>query len=217
MWKIPGRACRVAAIGAALLVLSNFGASAQTSIVNQNISGFNLPGVSLSQGSDEVRAADGTTCRSAVGGSGAYLDVGVIGNPEQDAAAASMSAYGRVVVPLGKQPRRLDCTRLYDLEVQRLEMELRLTQMGLGRAVSPVSGDEASDSSYETSGAEPQADQPEQKLAGAAPDSEAAAPARDPAAMAETPPAKMNAKLASAKTGNAKWEEEGWTNKGIKQ
>ena len=217
MWKIPGRACRVAAIGAALLVLSNIGASAQTSIVNQNISGFNLPGVTLSQGSDEVRAADGTTCRSAVGGSGAYLDVGVIGNPEQDAAAASMSAYGRVVVPLGKQPRRLDCSRLYDLEVQRLEMELRLTQMGLGRGVSPVSEDEASDSSFETSDAAPQADKVEEKLASAAPDSEADAPAKDPATKAETPPAKKNMKLASAKTGNAKWDEEGWTNMGLKQ
>jgi len=112
--------------------------AADTNIINQNISGFSLPGVSLPSGSDEVRAADGTTCRSAVGGNGAYLDVGVIGNPELETAAASFSAYGRIVVPLGKMPKRLDCTRLYDLEIQRMEMELKLAQMGLAQGISPV-------------------------------------------------------------------------------
>ena len=34
--------------------------------------------VTLPQGQDEVRAADGTTCSSAISGSGAYLDIGVI-------------------------------------------------------------------------------------------------------------------------------------------
>lgn len=214
MWKIPGRACRVAAIGAALLVLSNIAASAQTSIVNQNISGFNLPGVSLSQGSDEVRAADGTTCRSAVGGSGAYLDVGVIGNPEQETANASMSAYGRIVVPLGKQPRRLDCSRLYDLEVQRLELELKLTQMGLGRGVSPVSEDEAADVSVEMSDAE--AEQPLESVAGAE-EKPAVKAGTETAAQAEKQPPRNNLKVASARTNKAKWDEEGWTDEGIKQ
>ncbi len=216
MWKILGRACRIAATGLTLLVLSNAGANAQTSIVNQNISGFNLPGVSLSQGSDEVRAADGTTCRSAVGGSGAYLDVGVIGNPEQEAATASMSAYGRIVVPLGKQPRRLDCSRLYDLEVQRLELELKLTQMGLGRGVSPVSEEEASDDAVEMTEAE--GEQPKEEVAGAveetAAEPKAAKSESEPAAKQ---PAKKETKVASAKTSKAKWDEEGWSNEGIKQ
>jgi hypothetical protein len=109
------------------------------SIINQNISGFNLPGVQLPTGHDEVRAADGTTCRSAVSGSGAYLDVGIIGNPNQE-DSTDISHYGRIVIPLGKQTKRLDCSRLYDLEVQRLQMELRLMQMGLGRGVTPPSG-----------------------------------------------------------------------------
>ncbi|MEM9278775.1 MAG: hypothetical protein AAGA76_09385, partial [Pseudomonadota bacterium] len=89
-------------------------AFAQNTFINQNISGFNLPGVQLPQGSDEVRAADGTTCRSAVAGSGSYLDVGLIGNPEQTNADSSFSAYTRIVVPLGHKPKRLDCSRLYD-------------------------------------------------------------------------------------------------------
>jgi hypothetical protein len=62
--------------------------------LNQNESGFNLPGVTLPQGQDEVHAADGTTCRSAVSG--------------------------------------VDCSRLYELEVERLQLELKLLKMGLG-------------------------------------------------------------------------------------
>ena len=130
-----------------MLAMMSTLANAQTT-VSQNISGFNLPGVQLPQGHDEVRAADGTTCRSAVSGSGAYLDVGIIGNPDSG-AAAGVSHYGRLVVPIGKKAKRLDCSRLYDLEVQRLELELRLMQLGLNRGVSPPSGTAVSGSESE--------------------------------------------------------------------
>ena len=110
--------------------------------ISQNIQGFNLPGVQLPQGADEVRAADGTTCRSAVSGNGAYLDVGVIGTPKSSGAGGSTaSAYGRIVIPLSRSPKRLDCSQLYALEVERVKMELRLMQMGLGTqaaATDPV-------------------------------------------------------------------------------
>ncbi len=132
MRKISRRASVVAA--AFVACVAGSGAQAQnTNIVNQDVTGFNLPGVQLPQGHDEVRAADGTTCRSAVSGAGAYLDAGLIGNPDSTGGSKGLSAYGRVVIPLGKKPGRLDCGRLYDLEVQRLQMELRLMQMGLGR------------------------------------------------------------------------------------
>lgn len=153
MWKVHGSAIAVALLAFASVSSSAVEASANDTFINQNISGFNLPGVQLPQGHDEVRAADGTTCRSAVSGSGAYLDIGLIGNPEQTADNGSYSAYGRVVVPLGKKTKRLDCTRLYDLEVQRLEMELRLMQMGLTRGIAPAgetaSPDAASDDGEE--------------------------------------------------------------------
>jgi len=98
--------------------------------LNQNESGFNLPGVTLPQGQDEVHAADGTTCRSAVSGSGAYLDLGVIrGNSQSNNDVAT---YGRVVIPIGRTPKRVDCSRLYEPEVQRLQLELKLLKMGLG-------------------------------------------------------------------------------------
>ncbi|TPM31941.1 hypothetical protein [Mesorhizobium sp. B2-3-4] len=98
--------------------------------LNQNESGFNLPGVTLPQGQDEVHASDGTTCRSAVSGSGAYVDLGVIrGNNQSNNDVAT---YGRVVIPIGRTPKRLDCSRLYELEVERLQLELKLLKMGIG-------------------------------------------------------------------------------------
>ena len=122
---------RHAALVVTLAALCNPAVAGDVYTLNQNQNGFSLPGVSLPQGQDEVRAADGTTCRSAVGGSGAYVDVGVIGG--SGAASGSMATYGRVVVPLGRSPARLDCSRLYALEVERLQMELRLLKMGLAR------------------------------------------------------------------------------------
>jgi hypothetical protein len=126
MRKIPGAA---AVLSAALLAVP---ASAEDVYnLHQNQTGFTLPGVTLPQGQDEVRAADGTTCRSAVSGSGAYLDVGVIrGNDSID--ASDLATYGRVVVPIGRRQSRLNCTRLYELEVERLQMELKLLKMGIG-------------------------------------------------------------------------------------
>ncbi|WP_296744261.1 hypothetical protein [Mesorhizobium sp.] len=106
--------------------------------LNQNETGFNLPGVTLPQGQDEVHASDGTTCRSAVSGSGAYVDLGVIRGNDQ--SNNSVATYGRVVIPIGRTPKRLDCSRLYELEVERLQMELRLLKMGMapdGQTASP--------------------------------------------------------------------------------
>ena len=97
--------------------------------LNQNETGFNLPGVTLPQGQDEVHASDGTTCRSAVSGSGAFVDLGVIRGNEQ--SNNGVATYGRVVIPIGRTPKRLDCSRLYELEVERLQMELRLLKMGI--------------------------------------------------------------------------------------
>ncbi|RWE80578.1 MAG: hypothetical protein EOS63_12405 [Mesorhizobium sp.] len=101
--------------------------------LNQNQTGFSLPGVTLPQGQDEVHASDGTTCRSAVSGSGAYLDLGVIrGNNSSNQTNSDIATYGRVVIPIGRTPKRVDCGRLYELEVERLQLELKLLKMGLG-------------------------------------------------------------------------------------
>jgi hypothetical protein len=98
--------------------------------LSQDQNGFDLPGVTLPQDQDEVRAADGTTCSSAISGSGAYLDVGVI-KSNRVLDSGEFATYGRVVIPLGRTPKRLDCARLYELEVERLQMELSLLKMGV--------------------------------------------------------------------------------------
>ncbi|MBL4727589.1 MAG: hypothetical protein JKY83_13180 [Rhizobiaceae bacterium] len=139
MWEILRTAIAVAGIAFLSSFATGATAQAQSTIINQNLSGFSLPGVQLPQGHDEVRAADGTTCRSAVSGSGAYLDVGIIGSPEQ-MQNGNLSHYGRIVIPLGRKPKRLDCSKLYNLEIQRLQIELRLMQMGLSRGFEPASG-----------------------------------------------------------------------------
>lgn len=96
--------------------------------------GLNLPQVTQPTSSDEVRAADGTTCKSSIAGNGAYLDVGGIGSQDVDGLFNQGSVYGRVIIPLGAQPNRIDCTGLYQLEIQRLQGELQLVRMGLNGA-----------------------------------------------------------------------------------
>jgi hypothetical protein len=88
--------------------------------------------VTLPQRQDEVHASDGTTCRSAVSGSGAYLDVGVIRGNSNGQSNSDVATYGRVVIPIGRTPKRVDCSRLYELEVERLQLELKLLKMGIG-------------------------------------------------------------------------------------
>jgi hypothetical protein len=95
--------------------------------------GFSLPNAPMPNGFDEVRAADGTTCRSSMSGNGAYLDVGGIGGQSDGSSNFdSGTVYGRLVIPLGQKPGRVDCRSLYQLEIERLKNELRLAKSGLG-------------------------------------------------------------------------------------
>ena len=90
-----------------------------------NQQGFNLPTAPRATGQDIVRGAGGISCQSAVASGGPSLDMGVIGtNDIFDRESTAL--YGRVTIPLGKRPKRVDCTRLYELEVSRLQMELEL-------------------------------------------------------------------------------------------
>lgn len=107
-----------------------------SSFYNQN--SLNLPSMTMPYGQDEVQGAGGVSCRSSVASGGPYVDFGMIGsNDLYDRQAASV--YGRVVVPLGKRPERLDCARLYELEIERLQMELEMARMGLGMMMPPDS------------------------------------------------------------------------------
>ena len=109
-----------------------------SSIVNSAQFGMTLPSASLPSGQDEIHSSDGTSCRSAVGGNGAYMDMGLIGAPSSsDSTNATAAAYGRVVIPLGDTAKRLDCSQLYALEIERLKMEIQLAKMGAGAGATP--------------------------------------------------------------------------------
>ena len=96
-------------------------------------------------GGDSVRGRDGTTCTQGTH-NGPTLDFGITGtrnsadnssmtpitvnnyNYNTENTATSMGGdvgvYARVIIPLGNDPERLDCTRLYNLEIERLTIEL---------------------------------------------------------------------------------------------
>ena len=101
----------------AILVPSNLSAF--------NQQGFNLPSVPRATGQDSVRGAGGISCQSSVSTNGPVFDAGFIGTNDvyaRDAAAL----YGRITIPLGRKPKRIDCSTLYNLEVERLRLEVEL-------------------------------------------------------------------------------------------
>jgi hypothetical protein len=167
MWEICGNTRWILAAATAVMLFSAPAFAVDTTVYQNNSqTGMTLPNVSLPSGADEIRAGDGTSCRSSVGGDGAYIDSGIIGSPGGNGLEQSGSFYSRVVIPLGEKPRRLDCSTLYDLEVQRLRMELQLAKMGLeahGQTTNSISTDKmtnsasvpAADDSWSTEGIQP--------------------------------------------------------------
>ena len=159
MWEISGNTRRAIIISTlAVGIFYGQALANDTNFYQSNTQfGVNLPNAALPSGSDEVRAADGTSCRSAVGGNGAYLDSGVIGSPGGNGLGETGAIYSRVVIPLGETPRRLDCGALYDLEVQRLRAELQLARMGLASHGQPTtpSFNISSNENWSTDGVQP--------------------------------------------------------------
>ena len=124
-----------AALGAAMALAGQAAAQettplilpSQSTVYNQT--SVNLPAPPVAYGQDLVRAADGVSCQSAIGSGGPYLDVGVTRSTDVF-DRGSQAVYGRVVMPLGRKPRRVDCTRLYELEIARMKLEVEMLRMG---------------------------------------------------------------------------------------
>lgn len=79
-------------------------------------------------------------CSQSINSNGGYLDLGVAGGDlnnyygyDTNGGSRPQSAvgYARVIIPLGNAPQRLDCSRLYQLEIERLKAEIRMMQVGL--------------------------------------------------------------------------------------
>ncbi|GAA4002166.1 hypothetical protein [Sphingomonas humi] len=92
-------------------------------------------------GEDTIETQSGTRCRQSINSNEGYLDVGVSGStasgiPSNGNIFVSINerdrqalGYARITVPLGRKPKRLDCSRIYELEIQRLRDELALLKM----------------------------------------------------------------------------------------
>jgi hypothetical protein len=76
-------------------------------------------------------------CSQSINSSGGYLDFGIAGGDLDSYATTgkdgtqSAIGYARIIVPLGPAPRRLDCARLYELEIARLRAEVEMLKIGL--------------------------------------------------------------------------------------
>jgi len=89
-------------------------------------------------GEDSITTSEGVRCTQSVNSSGGYLDFGVAGGdidtnspPGATPAKQGTIGYARLIIPLGSSPKRLDCARLYDLEIARLKAEIQLLRTGL--------------------------------------------------------------------------------------
>lgn len=89
-------------------------------------------------GEDAITTSEGVRCSQSINSSGGYLDFGVAGGdlsnysvPGSSPGQQSAIGYARIIVPLGPSPKRLDCARLYDLEIARLKAEIGMLKVGL--------------------------------------------------------------------------------------
>ena len=89
-----------------------------------------IPSARGSSQSDEVNTSSGVRCRQAVG-SALMLDVGAVADSDDH------GVYGRITIPIGA-PKRLDCSRLYDLEVDRLKAEIESLRAAAGNGAFVV-------------------------------------------------------------------------------
>lgn len=115
-----------------------------TSVVLADTQGVFLPPAPRGPGGeDSIETANGTRCRQSINSNGAYLDMGAAGNANStiDTVTPSLNTfsrdepdrtglvYVRITIPLGKRPQRIDCSRLYEMEIIRLRQELELLKM----------------------------------------------------------------------------------------
>lgn len=107
-----------------ILLAMLLGTTAQADSLN-----LALPAMPPSYGTDKFRAGD-LDCSNAIG-SATNLEMGVtgliqktdpFGNTNQ---AGDVGVYARIIIPLGAKPAsRIDCNRLYNLEMRRKQLEI---------------------------------------------------------------------------------------------
>jgi len=90
---------------------------------------FGLPSAPMNYQSDKFRAGD-LDCSNAIG-SATQLEYGVTGLLQKNDQygggmdVGDVGVYARIVIPLGKRVKsRIDCNRLYELELRKKELEV---------------------------------------------------------------------------------------------
>lgn len=111
-----------------ILLMAGTAASANSSL---NLA---LPSAPGNYQSDKFRAGD-LDCSNAIG-SATNLELGVTGiinkgeydalnNYFNDTRTGDIGVYARITIPLGKRVQsRVDCSRLYDLELRKKQLEV---------------------------------------------------------------------------------------------
>jgi hypothetical protein len=90
-------------------------------------------------GEDSITTSEGVRCSQSINSSGGYLDLGVAAGDlssyyttmTPNSVNNTAVGYARVIIPLGKRPKRLDCAQLYQLEIDRLKAEIEALKIGL--------------------------------------------------------------------------------------
>lgn len=91
-------------------------------------------------GEDSIETSTGTRCRQSMNSNGAYVDMGMTGTagtPDKpgvftyrDTREKEAMAYVRMTIPIGHRPERIDCSKIYELELDRLRREVELLRIG---------------------------------------------------------------------------------------
>lgn len=88
-------------------------------------------------GADSITTSQGVQCSQSINSNSGYLDFGVAGGGGIAIGSNSIETdptalgYARIIIPIGGQPERLDCSKLYKLEIERLQREIELLKIGL--------------------------------------------------------------------------------------
>ncbi|BDU41160.1 hypothetical protein [Vibrio nigripulchritudo] len=104
---------------------------------------LSIPSATIPSGYDRITTSDGTTCESTIA-SDMYIQTGVMGiksgrdytnSTYADSnleAEDNFGIYAQLVIPIGNKRKRIDCNRLYELEIKHLKeqlLKLRLEAM----------------------------------------------------------------------------------------
>lgn len=95
-------------------------------------------------GQDRIRSADGVECQTHVGPRNRWMDMGVysMGNqtnnlPTMPNSSQAVGVYARITINLDPVAPQIDCSRLYQLEIDRLRREVDDQQMNSKVSVQP--------------------------------------------------------------------------------